>query len=399
MELFINNNETLIEKINEILSVKKNCVINIVNDKLTLSVFSVLSKNLKNVKEINLIIRNSNLLPPSSEIDREFEIDAKDTLFNSYDIKQKNTLEHFEKAKLMYDFISSYVNIKRIKNAQVRGNILIIDDIFMINGSSSLELNYRNKKEINFDTVLAGNTNSEQINGNKKIFDSLWYDDKLTENFKKEILESLNYVFKEHSPEFIYYFTLNELFGQKLDASFEKLEKDPINFKKTKIWNSLYGFQKECVWQAIQKLNKYNGCIIADSVGLGKTYEALAVIKYYEMRADNVLVLTPAKLYDNWMSFKGVYSNNLINENFNYKIMFHTDLNRLSGESRSGYDLKRFDWGKYDLVVIDESHNFRNRTEKSEDEEGYTRYERLLEDIVKGAHRPRVLLLSATPCK
>lgn len=397
MSIFINNNEMMVDKINEIISKKKGCKISIVNDKLTLSVFSILSKNLKNVKEINLILRNSSVLFHKEEMEREFEIDIKDALYNTYDIKQKNTLEHFEKARQMYDFIENNVSIRKVnKDFVVRGNVLIIDDEFMISGSSSLEMNYRNNREINFDTMIQGTENIEQIRGLKTAFETLWYDPIKTSEYKQEVLQSLSYVFKDHSAEFMYYFTLNELFGSQLDLSIERLDRDPTNFKQSKIWKALFNFQKDCVWSAIQKLNKYGGCIIADSVGLGKTFEALAVIKYYEMRMDNVLVLTPAKLYDNWMSFKGAYTDSLIGEDFNYKIMFHTDLNRVRGESKSGYDISRFDWSRYDLVVIDESHNFRNRTEKEIDEEGFTRYQRLLEEVIK-KKKTKVLLLSATP--
>lgn len=400
MSEFINNNEVMITKINEIISTKKNCTISIVNDKLTLSVFSILSKNLKNVKEINLILRSQSASKPQEEREREFEIDTidiREALFNSYDIRQKNTLAHFERAKSMYDFIKSHVSIKRVKPGfSVKGNILIIDEEFMVNGSSSLEMTMHKSKDINFDTMILGNMDVEQIRGMKNAFESLWYDGEKTENFKNEVLESLSYVFKDHSPEFMYYFTLNELFGSQIDLSVEKLDKD-VYFKSSKVWNALYNFQKDCVVSAIKKLNKYGGCIIADSVGLGKTFEALAIIKYYELRMDRVLVLTPAKLYDNWDSFRGTYMDNALGEDFNYKIMFHTDLNRIKGMSKSGQDLSRFDWSRYDLVVIDESHNFRNRTEKDIDEEGFTRYQRLLNDVIINKQRTRVLLLSATP--
>ncbi len=233
-----------------------------------------------------------------------------------------------------------------------------------------------------------------QIIGANNIFNQIWYGEEVTSDFKEELMRSLNYVYKEHSPEFLYYFTINELFGNQLDYGVERFEKDNTSFKKTKIWNMLFDFQKDGVLSAIQKINKYNGCIIADSVGLGKTFEALAVIKYFELRQDNVLVLTPAKLYDNWNSFRGAYKDSIIDEIFNYKIMFHTDLSRYKGMSRSGWDLSRFDWSKFDLIVIDESHNFRNRTEK---EDGQTRYQRLLEEVRKSGSNTKVLLLSATP--
>lgn len=210
------------------------------------------------------------------------------------------------------------------------------------------------------------------------------------------MLKSLAFVYKEHSPEFLYYFTLNELFGNKIDEWIQRFEKDNTGFKESIIWNMLFDFQKEAVLYAIQKINKYNGCIIADSVGLGKTFEALAVMKYFSNRQDNILVLTPAKLYNNWDSYRdNDYTDNpLSDDNIRYKVLCHTDLSRYSGTSRSGIDLERFDWSRFDLIVIDESHNFRNRIEK---EDGETRYQRLLETVIKKRNRTKVLLLSATP--
>lgn len=391
--------DKLINSINEILKVRKNCTVNIINDKLTLTVFSMLKKNLKNVEKINFIIRNPRSLPRNGEVVREFELMPNETLFNTYDITEKNKLMHFEQARSMYGFIEKHVNIKRTtEECQIKGNVLIIDDAFMIQGSSSLEFSPKAQRSkvshINFDAVIHQNMDRSQIAHAEKTFSQIWNQHNLTQDFKAEILNSLESLYKDHSPEFLYYFTLYELFGQQLDYGVERFEKDNLNFKKTKIWNMLYDFQKDCVLSAIQKINKYNGCIIADSVGLGKTFEALAVIKYFEMRQDNVLVLTPAKLYDNWNSFKGAYKDSILDETFYYKIMFHTDLSRYKGESRSGWDLARFDWSKFDLVVIDESHNFRNRTEK---EFGQTRYQRLLNEVVKQNRNTKVLLLSATP--
>lgn len=401
MATTLNSSDKIIESINNILNEKKDCVVNIVNDKLTLSVFSLLESNLHNVKEINLIIRDTRSVPNTKEVFGEFDIEssANDLLFNEYDIIQKNKLVHYAKAKSMYDFIKKHVNIRKtMPNYQIKGNVILIDDNFMIQGSSSLEISKKASKSkmniINFDTMINASMDKSQIISIKQKYEQLWRSNDATEDFKKEILESLSYVYKENSPEFLYYFTLNELFGHQLDYGVEKFEQDNNHFKKTAIWNMLFDFQKDAVLSAIQKISKYNGCIIADSVGLGKTFEALAVIKYFEMRQDNVLVLTPAKLYDNWNSFKGAYKDSLLDEVFNYKIMFHTDLSRYQGDSKSGWDLSRFDWSRFDLIVIDESHNFRNRSEK---EEGYTRYQRLLEEVIKKNQNTKVLLLSATP--
>lgn len=401
----INSNEQMIEKINEVLQTKKNAVVNIVNDKLTISVFSLLEKNLKNVQEINFVIRDMNFVPHQSEIAREFEINPNDVLFNSYDIIEKNKLQHFSRARSMHDFIHKHVNVRRVNaGIHIGGNILIIDDDFMIQGSSSLEVSKKLSRDrsnhINFDTLLHGSADKEQIVALLEIFKRIWFDNKVSSDYKSELLASLQYVYKEHSPEFLYYFTLNELFGNQLDVGVERFEKDSQRFKKTEIWNALYDFQKDCVVSAIRKLNKYGGCIIADSVGLGKTFEALAIIKYYEIGMNRVLVLTPAKLYDNWNSFRGDYKDSFLHESFNYRIMFHTDLSRYDGMSKSGQDLKKFDWGIYDLVVIDESHNFRNRNDRYDENDQLimTRYARLMQDVIKhGNNNTKVLLLSATP--
>lgn len=401
----INTNEQMIQKINEVLQNKKDAVVNIVNDKLTISVFSLLEKNLKNVKEINFVIRDVRYLPQQSEIAHEFEINPTDVLFNAYDITEKNKLQHFSRARSMHDFIEKYVNVRKVNSGiRVGGNVLIIDDYFMIQGSSSLEVSKKNNREllsnINFDSILSGSADKEQIQGATETFNRIWFNKQFSVDYKKELLTSLQYVYKEHAPEFLYYFTLNELFGDQLDAGVERFERDSVRFKKTQIWNALYDFQKDCVVSAIRKLNTYGGCIIADSVGLGKTFEALAIIKYFEIGMNRVLVLTPAKLYDNWNSFRGDYKDSFLKETFNYRIMFHTDLSRYSGMSRSGQDLKKFDWGLYDLVVIDESHNFRNRNDRYDgnDQLIMTRYARLMQDVIKhGNNNTKVLMLSATP--
>ena len=393
---------SLLEKIETSLSKSSSSsAVNIVNDKLTLSVFDLLQKSLSRVSEINLVLRDKHAELPSDALVREFELNPSEALFNAYDITQKNKLQHFEQAKEMAAFIQTHVGIKKTTpKCQIKGNVLLVDDDFMIQGSSSLELAPKSSRSkvssINFDSVISDTMDKNQIVTAKETFNRIWNNSDFTEDYKDEILKRLEALYKEHSPEFLYYFTLNSLFGHQLDSGVERFEEDNTRFKETKIWNMLYDFQKDCVLSAIQKINKYNGCIIADSVGLGKTFEALAVIKYYELRQDNVLVLTPAKLYDNWNSFKGAYKDSVLDETFYYKIMFHTDLSRYKGESRSGWDLARFDWSKFDLVVIDESHNFRNRVERDE-EEGFTRYQRLLYDVIKSNQKTKVLLLSATP--
>lgn len=396
----INSSEQLIRKLNSVLKENGSSVVNIINDKLTLSVFMELAKSLEKVKEINFIIRDTKYVPSRREISREFEINQNpaNLFLSSHEIAEKTKLKHFMKAKSMYDFIKNNINIRRAK-VPLTGNIIIVDDNFQIQGSSSLEMSERASKgslpRINFDTYITNSMDKEQISNNRRKFETIWNNEDYTEDYKEELLESLSYVYKDYSPEFLYYYTLNELFGHQLDTGLEKFESGSGRFKKSKIWNMLFDFQKDAVASAIQKISKYNGCIIADSVGLGKTFEALAIIKYFEERQDNVLVLIPAKLYDNWDSFRGTYVDNpLIDDRFNYKILFHTDLSRTKGKSRDNTDLSRMDWSRFDLIVIDESHNFRNRTEN---DERMTRYQRLLHEAIKKGLNTKVLLLSATP--
>lgn len=193
--------------------------------------------------------------------------------------------------------------------------------------------------------------------------------------------------------------TLYNIFSEFLeDVSEDHLPNEATGFKESKIWSMLYNFQKDAVLAIISKLEKFNGCILADSVGLGKTFTALAVIKYYENRNKSVLVLCPKKLTNNWNTYKDNYVNNPIaSDRLRYDVLYHTDLNRTHGKS-NGLDLDRLNWSNYDLVVIDESHNFRNGGKLSgEDNEKENRYLKLLNKVIRKGVKTKVLMLSATP--
>ena len=224
-------------------------------------------------------------------------------------------------------------------------------------------------------------------------FDRLWGNDRLTEDVKQKVLDSLERIGGDYAPEAVYYKTLYELFRRDIEA---RLAGDDAatatGFRDSRIWNALYEFQKDGAKSAIAKLAAHNGCILADSVGLGKTYTALAVIKYFEM-TDNrpVLVLCPRKLYENWSLYQ-VANNHVLNpfleDRFAYTLLAHTDLSRDAGKS-GNVDLATVNWSAYGLVVIDESHNFRN--------EGGQRYQRLMDEVIKAGAKTKVLMLSATP--
>ena len=224
-------------------------------------------------------------------------------------------------------------------------------------------------------------------------FDRLWADKTLTRDAKKEVLNALKRIGMDYSPEAVYYKTLFELFREEMDARRDSdRHLQDIRLYDTDIWKTLYEFQRDGAKSAIGRLHRHGGCILADSVGLGKTYTALAVIKYFEIHNARVLVLCPRKLHENWRRFPhyfGESSNPFKDDRFAYSLLSHTDLSRKEGKAASGIDLENFDWGAFDLVVIDESHNFRNM--------GGERYKKLMDEVVKSGARTKVLMLSATP--
>ncbi|MEE1130253.1 MAG: helicase-related protein [Caryophanon sp.] len=226
-------------------------------------------------------------------------------------------------------------------------------------------------------------------------FDRLWQDDTKSKTITENIIQQLEAFQKENTPEWLYFVTLYHIFSENLEGlSEENIIKEGTNFKDTVVWNKLYPFQRDGVLGMIDKMEKYNGCILADSVGLGKTFSALAVIKYYELRNDRVLVLCPKKLRDNWAVYTQNDKRNVLSEDrFNYDILNHTDLSRESGMSGE-IRLDTVNWANYDLVVIDESHNFRNNNARKD---RLTRYQKLMQDIIKKGVKTKVLLLSATP--
>jgi SNF2 family DNA or RNA helicase len=228
-----------------------------------------------------------------------------------------------------------------------------------------------------------------------RLFDQIWNDGSKLEDVTERILAHIESVYQENAPEKIYFLMLYNIFNEFLeDLSEDVLPNDRTGYKDSMIWNKLFNFQRDAAFGIINKLEKYNGCILADSVGLGKTFTALAVIKYYELRNRAVLVLCPKKLADNWLNYnRNLKTNILSKDRFNYDVLCHTDLQRTSGES-FGTPLNKINWGNYDLVVIDESHNFRNNIAYKDRE---TRYQKLMNSVIRSGVKTRVLMLSATP--
>lgn len=247
----------------------------------------------------------------------------------------------------------------------------------------------------NFTQRLSFPTSKSYID----LFEQLWNDKQHFQDVTDRVIENITTVYNENSPEFIYFVTLYNIFSEFLeDVSEDTLPNEATGFKDSKVWSMHFNFQKDAVLAIINKLEKYNGCILADSVGLGKTFTALAVIKYYESRNRNVLVLCPKKLANNWNTYRDNYINNpLAEDRLNYKVLYHTDLGRTHGFS-NGTDLSRLRWVTYDLIVIDESHNFRNggRLESDEDRKD-NRYATLMKQVIRKGVKTKVLMLSATP--
>lgn len=275
-----------------------------------------------------------------------------------------------------------------------------------IAGSSNFTVNglgLGGSKNIELNLIIDSDRDRQEL---KEWFDSIWNDNTgLVEDVKDDVLKYLEQLYLENEPEFIYFKTLYHIFKDYLDEQKEGgLLDEKTGFYDSEVWNMLYDFQKDGVKGSINKLLKHNGCIIADSVGLGKTFEALAVIKYFELRNERVLVVCPKKLTGNWTVYQAS-QNHLLNpfkkDRFNYTVIYHTDMGRASGRSdANGIDLENFNWGAYDLVVIDESHNFRGNPMDKIKDDGTTKMNRakwLMEKVVKDGVKTKVLMLSATP--
>ena len=335
---------------------------------------------------------------------KEFELRmrARERDVSEFDleINLKNNLDQNQVAAQCSEFIRNKAEIKSVmKDGVVTPNNIYInnkDKGFVISGNtvafSKDGLGYTKQIRFDFNTVQ---DEQEVIEQYEEFFNSVFNNEGIVQDVKDELLKHLSNLYKENSPQLLYYLTLYNIFGEKLLNMDDMARvKERTGIVNTKVWNSLFNFQHDAVVGAIKKLELYNGCIIADSVGLGKTYEALAIIKYYELRNDRVLVLCPKKLRTNWTGFKqNTVTNTLADDRFNYDVLNHTDLSRDYGMS-GDIDLEQINWGNYDLLVIDESHNFRNDNARKD---RLTRYQKLMENIIKSGVKTKVLMLSATP--
>jgi len=321
-----------------------------------------------------------------------------------------NQLQQKCLAKECYDWITDKVDIRTIKQANLlHGKMYHIDDEGRkkaLVGSSNFTVSgmgYGANPNIELNLEVDSDRDRTEL---KVWFDEIWNNEELVKDVKQDVLTYLSQLYADHPPQFIYFKTLFHLFYHKiLEQDQGGLFDETSHIKDTKIWKMLFDFQRKGVISAINKIEAHNGCIIADSVGLGKTFEALAVIKYFELRKSNVLVLCPKKLRENWTNYLATSDMNpLIEDRFRFTVLSHTDLSRDSG-TVGNENLATIAWDRFDLVVIDESHNFRNNSKGKKDEDGNvirkSRYERLMEDVIRGREqsdiRTKVLMLSATP--
>src|SRR5690554_2213083 len=358
--------------------------------------FFFLREKFKNIKEIKILL----LTKPSSLIPHGVSITTEDALWGTNEereLRRKLLLRHAAEE------CTRVLQKSEIK-ALITPNGFGFKLLFVQNDTNECVIN---SGTTDFNAVSLGILNSgtpqyhilqngkENVPQLKQMFDSTWDNPSACKDVTSTLLSELQKGYKDYSPDYVYYFILHHLFHYSLvEFADDKIIKTKTGFKEKSIWNKLYKFQKDGVIGAIEKIEKYGGCIIADSVGLGKTFEALAIIKYYELRNDRVLVLCPKKLRESWTIYTLNDKRNLLNEDrFNFDVLNHTDLSRYFGLS-GDINLETVNWSNYDLLVIDESHNFRNNPAVTDRE---TRYSRLMNEVIKSGVRTKVLMLSATP--
>lgn len=392
----------VIDKLRE--NIKFGTRLSIISAYFTIYAYEELRKELGKIEKLRLLFSEPTFVKNKKDINREFKLSGsyeRGLAGDRYEMKLKNELKQSEIAKECANWIREKVEVRAYDEEYPLPQKMYLmenkkDESACIFGSSdftSSGLGLVPSKKLEANTYIKDSIYTQQL---LNQFELYWNDKDKVKDVKIYLLKSLEEVYKENNPEFIYFVTLYNIFKDYLnDLSEEDIIKTKTGFKESVVWNKLYNFQKDGVLGAIDKLEKYHGCILADSVGLGKTFEALAVIKYYESRNSRVLVLCPKKLRENWLTYKGNRRDNILErDRLNYDVLNHTDLSRYSGYSGE-INLEKIYWENYDLMVIDESHNFRNNNNKRDDKE--TRYSRLLNQIIKKGVKTKVLMLSATP--
>lgn len=421
-----NTSERLVDDLKSRLSTQSR--ISIAAASFSIYAFEAMKAELEKVEEVRFIFTSPTFVADRTKKEkREFYIPKLNRERNLYgtefEIKLRNQLSQKAIAKECAAWIRKKVKFKSNSSQEGMGGFLHLCD-----GEPSVlpvfDMNAPSKQHVylpfdDFSTTQLGCEKGNNVytmvnvlpspsaEAYLQIFNQQWENDEKFKDVTARVLEYVETVYQENAPEYIYFIALYNIFHEFLeDISEDVLPNERTGFKNSLIWNKLYNFQKDAALAIINKLEKYNGCILADSVGLGKTFTALAVIKYYENRNKSVLVLCPKKLNENWITFRSNYKNNPIaGDRLRYDILFHTDLSREHGSS-NGLDLDHINWGNYDLVVIDESHNFRNGgnvdeeeddDEQQQEERKENRYQKLMNRVIRTGVKTKVLMLSATP--
>ena len=405
MEVKVFDNITEIARDDMASTIEKGSKVSIAAACFSMYAYKELKKQLESVEEFRFIFTSPTFVTEKAEKQkREFYIprlNRENSLYGTeFELKLRNEMTQRAIAKECAEWIKRKARFKSNTTGENMGGFITVENkmnqlaYMPISGFTTVDIGCeRGNNSYNMINRFDAPFSMSYI----QLFENLWKDKEKLQDVTDVVVENITTAYNENSPEFIYFMTLYHVFSEFLDdISEDELPNEATGFKQSKIWNMLYDFQRDAVLAIINKMERYNGCILADSVGLGKTFTALAVIKYYENRNRSVLVLCPKKLAENWNTYKDNYINNPIaSDRLNYDVLFHTDLSRAHGFS-NGLDLERLNWGNYDLVVIDESHNFRNgagthaKTQEN-------RYVKLMDKVIRAGVITYVLLLSATP--
>lgn len=402
------NNTTKVVKDDLERKIKSGSRISIAAACFSIYAYQALKNELEDCDEFRFIFTSPTFVAEKTPKERrEFYIprlNREKSLYGTeFEVRLRNELKQKAVAKECADWMRRKAQFRTNTTREGMNNFMVVENpedtytYMPMNSFTAVDLGCERGNNIsNMVTRFENPASREFLN----LFETVWQDKEKLTDVTNEVIDMISTVYQENSPELIYFMTLYNIFSEFLDdISEDVLPNEATGFKNSVIWNKLYNFQKDAALGIINKLEQYNGCILADSVGLGKTFTALAVIKYYEGRNKNVLVLCPKKLSENWMTYRGNLVNNpLAADRFRYDVLYHTDLSRNSGMTPIGLPIDRINWGNYDLVVIDESHNFRNgngtNTHGGEKE---NRYMRLMNRVIRPGVKTKVLMLSATP--
>ena len=405
MKIIDNVRDILKDEFVEVM--QKNSKVAIAASYFSIYAYQALKTQLININELKFIFTSPSFTTEKANKEkREFyipQLNREKSLYGTeFEVKLRNELTQKAIAKECAEWVRQKATFKtNITQESMGGFINIQNDnarftYMPINGFTTVDIGCKKGNNIyNMVNRFEAPFSDEYF----KLFNEVWHNQEKLQDVTDEVIENITTVYRENPAEFIYFITLYNIFNEFLeDISEDVLPNEATGFKESAIWKKLYNFQKDAVLAIINKLEKFNGCILADSVGLGKTYTAIGVIKYYENRNKSVLVLCPKKLSDNWNTYKlNLLNNPISSDRLRYDVLYHTDLSRTRGYS-NGIPLDRINWSNYDLVVIDESHNFRNGGQTYGDEgEKENRYLRLLNQVIRRGVKTKVLMLSATP--